>query len=72
MSIPRIHSDTIEEVKERADIYDIISEKVVLKRRGKDFVGLCPFHEEKSPSFTVSPSKQMYYCFGCGAAGNSI
>lgn len=72
MSIPRIHSDTIEEVKERADIYDIISERVVLKRRGKDFVGLCPFHEEKSPSFTVSPSKQMYYCFGCGAAGNSI
>ncbi|EDZ97073.1 DNA primase [Limnospira maxima CS-328] len=72
MSSPRIHSDTIQEVKDRSDIYDIISEKVVLKRRGKDFVGLCPFHEEKSPSFTVSPSRQMYYCFGCGAAGNGI
>ncbi|MGL5083988.1 MAG: DNA primase [Microcoleaceae cyanobacterium] len=72
MSIPRIHPDTIEDVKQRADIYDIVAEKVVLKKRGKDYVGLCPFHEEKSPSFTVSPSKQMYYCFGCGAGGNAI
>jgi DNA primase len=72
MQTPRIHPDTIEEVKQRADIYDVVSERVVLKRRGKDFVGLCPFHEEKTPSFTVSPAKQMYYCFGCGAGGNSI
>jgi DNA primase len=72
MQTPRIHSDTIEEVKQRADIYDVVSEQVVLKRRGKDFVGLCPFHDEKTPSFTVSPVKQMYYCFGCGAGGNSI
>ncbi len=72
MSTPRIHPDTIEDVKQRADIYDLVSERVVLKRRGKDFVGLCPFHEEKTPSFTVSSSKQMYYCFGCGAGGNSI
>ncbi|CAD5936915.1 DNA primase [Planktothrix tepida] len=72
MLTPRIHPDTIEDVKERADIYDVVSEKVVLKRRGKDFVGLCPFHEEKTPSFTVSPTKQMFYCFGCGAAGNSL
>ncbi|MGF1492107.1 MAG: DNA primase [Microcoleaceae cyanobacterium] len=72
MSTPRIHPDTIEEVKQRADIYDIVSEKVALKRRGKDYVGLCPFHEEKTPSFTVSPSKQMYYCFGCGAGGNAM
>lgn len=72
MSTPRLHPETIEEVKERADIYDIVSERVVLKRRGKDFVGLCPFHEEKSPSFTVSPTKQMFYCFGCGAGGHGI
>ncbi|MGB3402549.1 MAG: DNA primase [Microcoleaceae cyanobacterium] len=72
MQTPRIHSDTIEEVKQRADIYDVVSQQVVLKRRGKDFVGLCPFHEEKTPSFTVSPVKQMYYCFGCGAGGNSL
>ncbi len=72
MSTPRIHPDTIEEVKQRADIYDVVSERVVLKRQGKDFAGLCPFHEEKSPSFTVSTQKQMYYCFGCGAGGNAI
>ncbi|ERT09376.1 DNA primase [Lyngbya aestuarii BL J] len=72
MSTPRIHPDTIEEVKQRADIYDVVSERVVLKRQGKDFAGLCPFHEEKSPSFTVSTNKQMYYCFGCGAGGNAI
>ncbi|MBE9142582.1 DNA primase [Planktothrix mougeotii] len=72
MLTPRIHPDTIEDVKERADIYDVVSEKVVLKRRGKDFVGLCPFHDEKTPSFTVSPTKQMFYCFGCGAAGNAL
>lgn len=72
MQIPRLHPDTIEEVKQRADIVDVIAEHVVLRRRGKDFVGLCPFHEEKSPSFTVSPNKQMYYCFGCQAGGNVI
>jgi len=72
MQIPRLHPDTIEEVKIRADIVDVVSEYVVLRKRGKDFVGLCPFHNEKSPSFTVSPNKQMYYCFGCQAAGNAI
>ena len=72
MEIPRLHPDTIEEIKDRVDIYDIASDYVVLRRRGKDFVGLCPFHEEKTPSFTVSPAKQMYYCFGCGAGGNGI
>jgi len=70
MQIPRLHEDTIEEVKQRADIVDVISERVVLRKRGKDFVGLCPFHNEKTPSFSVSPSKQMYYCFGCQAGGN--
>jgi DNA primase len=72
MNIPRLHQETIDEVKERASIYDVVSEYVVLKKRGKNFLGLCPFHEEKTPSFTVSPSKQMYYCFGCGASGNAI
>ncbi|MDZ7962373.1 MAG: DNA primase [Aulosira sp. DedQUE10] len=72
MQIPRLHPDTIEEVKQRADIVDVISEYVVLRKRGKDFVGLCPFHDEKTPSFTVSQSRQMYYCFGCLAGGNAI
>lgn len=72
MQIPRLHPDTIEEIKQRADIVDVVSEHVVLRKRGKDFVGLCPFHDEKSPSFTVSSTKQMYYCFGCLAGGNAI
>ncbi|MGQ4645936.1 DNA primase [Lyngbya aestuarii] len=72
MEIPRLHPETIEEVKQRADIFDVISQKVVLRKRGKEYVGLCPFHEEKTPSFSVNPSKQMYYCFGCGAGGNAI
>lgn len=72
MQIPRLHPDTIEQVKQRADIVDVISEHVVLRKRGKDFVGLCPFHPEKTPSFSVIPTKQMYYCFGCQAGGNAI
>ena len=72
MEIPRLHPDTIEEVKQRVDIVDVISEKVVLRKRGKDYLGLCPFHEEKTPSFSVSSTKQLYYCFGCGAGGNAI
>lgn len=72
MEIPRLHPDTIEEVKQRADIVDVISEYVVLRKRGKDYVGLCPFHDEKTPSFSVSPTKQMYYCFGCNAGGNAV
>ncbi len=72
MEIPRLHPDTIEEIKERVDIVDVISEYVVLKKKGKDYSGLCPFHDEKSPSFSVSPTKQMYYCFGCGQGGNTF
>ena len=72
MGNPRIHPDTIDNVRQRADIVDIISEQVVLKKQGKDFVGLCPFHDDKSPSFSVSPSKQFYYCFSCGAGGNTF
>ena len=67
-----IHPRTIQEVKEKADIVDVVSEHVVLKRKGKEFVGICPFHDDTKPSMTVSPNKQMYYCFSCGAGGNSI
>ncbi len=67
-----IHPETIEEIKQRVDIIDIVSDFIVLRKRGKDYVGSCPFHEEKTPSFTVSPHKQMYYCFGCQAGGNAI
>ncbi|NJM87933.1 MAG: DNA primase [Hydrococcus sp. RU_2_2] len=72
MEVPRLHPDTIEDVKQRVDIYDVVSEHVVLRKRGKDYVGLCPFHDEKTPSFTVSSSKQMYYCFGCNAGGGAV
>ncbi|NET32332.1 MAG: DNA primase [Cyanothece sp. SIO1E1] len=72
MDTPRLHPDTIDQVKQRADIVDVVSEHVVLRKQGKDLVGLCPFHDDKSPSFSVSPSKQFYYCFSCGAGGNAI
>ncbi|MGF1458342.1 MAG: DNA primase [Leptolyngbyaceae cyanobacterium] len=71
MPTPRLHPDTISAVRDRADIVDIVSEHVVLKKQGKDYVGLCPFHDDKSPSFSVSPAKQFYYCFSCGAGGNT-
>lgn len=64
--------ETIEEVRERNDIVDVISGYVKLQKKGSNYFGLCPFHNEKSPSFSVSPQKQMYYCFGCGAGGNVI
>lgn len=64
--------DVIEEVRTRNDIVDVIGQYVNLKKKGANYFGLCPFHNEKSPSFSVSPGKQMYYCFGCGAGGNVI
>ncbi|NET86833.1 MAG: DNA primase [Kamptonema sp. SIO1D9] len=70
MEVPRLHPNTIEEVKQRVDIVEAISDRVILRKSGREFKGLCPFHEEKTPSFTVSPSKQLYHCFGCGASGN--
>lgn len=72
MKMFRLHSDTIEEIKQRVDIIDVVSDYVVLKKRGQNFVGLCPFHQEKTGSFTVNPSKQMYYCFGCATGGDGI
>ncbi len=62
--------DLIEEIRSRNDIVDVISSYVKLQKKGASYFGLCPFHNEKSPSFSVSPHKQMYYCFGCGAGGN--
>ena len=62
----------IDEVKVNNDILDIISQYVILKRSGRNFLGLCPFHKEKTPSFSVSPDKQIFHCFGCGAGGDVI
>ena len=62
--------ELIEEIREKNDIVDVIGAHVKLQRKGSSYFGLCPFHNEKSPSFSVSPDKQMYYCFGCGAGGN--
>lgn len=72
MDIPRLHPDTIEAVRQAVNIVDVVAEHVVLRKRGREYVGCCPFHEEKTPSFTVSPLKGFYYCFGCGAGGNAI
>lgn len=68
----RISDDVIEKIKSETDIVDIISESVSLKRSGRNYIGLCPFHNDKSPSFSVSQDKQIYKCFSCGEAGNVI
>ncbi len=68
--MPRYSDETIEEVRQANDIVDVISQYVHLKRSGRNFFGLCPFHNEKSPSFSVSPDKQIFHCFGCGVGGN--
>ena len=64
--------EVLEEVRMRNDIVDVVSEYVKIQKKGSNYFGLCPFHNEHSPSFCVSPAKQMYYCFGCGAGGNVI
>ena len=66
----RIAQEVIEQIRQTADIVDIISAVVNLKKRGQNYFGLCPFHDEKTPSFSVAPSKEIYHCFGCNAGGN--
>ena len=68
----RISEQSIENVRQAADIVEVVSSHVELKQRGRNFFGLCPFHSEKTPSFSVNPDKQIYKCFGCGAGGGSI
>ena len=68
----RYSEEIIEEVRNANDIVDVVSQYVTLKRSGRNFFGLCPFHKEKSPSFSVSPDKQIFHCFGCGVGGNVI
>ena len=67
-----ITSQTIQQITNRIDIIDVVGEFVKLKKRGTNYIGNCPFHNEKSPSFTVSPAKEIYKCFGCGKSGNTI
>ena len=67
-----ISQQTIQQILNKIDIHDVVGEFVKLKKRGTNYLGLCPFHNEKTPSFTVSPSKEIYKCFGCGRSGNTI
>jgi DNA primase len=67
-----ISPNTIQQILGRIDIIDVVGEFVKLKKRGTNYLGLCPFHNEKTPSFTVSPAKEIYKCFGCGKSGNTI
>jgi DNA primase len=66
----RIPEETIERIRNTADIYDVVAQYVDLIKKGRNYFGLCPFHSEKTPSFSVAPDKQIYHCFGCGAGGN--
>jgi DNA primase len=66
----KISEEKIQEVREAMDIVEVISQYVTLKKRGKSFMGLCPFHAEKTPSFSVDPARGFYHCFGCGVGGN--
>ena len=67
-----ISQQTIQQILSRIDITEIVGGFVKLKKRGANYLGLCPFHNEKTPSFTVSPAKEIYKCFGCGRSGNAI
>jgi DNA primase len=72
MGATRIPEDTVEKIRKAADIVDVINDYVQLKKQGRNYFGLCPFHGENTPSFSVSPDKQIYHCFGCGAGGNAF
>ncbi|RKY61966.1 MAG: DNA primase, partial [Candidatus Neomarinimicrobiota bacterium] len=68
----RIPAGIVEQIKQRADILDVVSDVVQLKQRGRNYFGLCPFHDEKTPSFSVNPAKGIFHCFGCGKGGNAV
>ena len=68
----RIPQTFIDDLLDRVDIVDVVDRRVKLRKTGKNYSARCPFHEEKTPSFSVSPDKQFYYCFGCGAGGNAL
>ena len=70
--MPYYPQELIEEIREKNDILDVIGSRVKLKKQGSYYFGLCPFHHEKSPSFAVTPSNQMFYCFGCHESGNVV
>ena len=70
--MPFIDRDFINDLPNRVDIVGLINKRVALKKAGKDYKACCPFHEEKTPSFTVVPTKQIYHCFGCGESGGII
>ena len=70
--MPKIPKHIIDQVREKADILEVVSEVVQLKKRGKNYFALCPFHHEKTPSFSVNPEMGIYHCFGCGRGGNVI
>lgn len=72
LKMVRYSDALIDEIKVNNDILDVISQYVILKRSGRNFLGLCPFHKEKTPSFSVSPDKQIFHCFGCGVGGDVI
>lgn len=69
-TLNRFSEDVILTIKNRVDIVDVISKTVLMKKAGRNFIGLCPFHLETKPSFTVSPTKQIFHCFGCCTGGN--
>lgn len=68
----RIPANIVEQIKNRADVMDVVSDVVQLKQRGRNYFGLCPFHDEKTPSFSVNPAKGIFHCFGCGKGGNAV
>jgi len=65
-----VPTETVEEIRQRSDLVELASEYISLRKRGQNFLGLCPFHSEKTPSFAVHPAKQKYHCFGCGIGGD--
>ena len=71
-ALPRYSEELIADIFAANDIIDYVSRYVTLKKHGRDYMGLCPFHNEKSPSFHVSADKQLFHCFGCGAGGNLV